>query len=184
MRPKRRHDQGWAPAKRRQRARSSGGGALVAAWRRWITLENQRLRLQPLVSKVGALLPAPREPRTLYDLVASLQPATRRCLIGVLAFGVVILTTWLFIFTPRGLIARTALADMIAAGEATNAAIEAENLALQAEIARLENDDEMIETVARNELNLALPDESIYRPREAGPPAYVLKVRAMTETAR
>lgn len=65
-----------------------------------------------------------------------------------------------------------------------NEAIIAKNQALRDEIARLDGDAETIEAMARNELNMAFPNESIYRPREEGPPAYVMNVRPMTETMR
>ena len=157
---------------------------LIATWRRWAAIRTQQLRLLPLVKKVGFFLPSPRQPRSLYDLVASLRPATRRRLIGVLSFSIFLLSIWLFILAPRGLITRTALAEMIAASVATNEAILAKNQALRDEIARLEDDVETIEAMARNELNMAFPNESIYRPREEGPPAYVMNVRPMTESVR
>jgi cell division protein FtsB len=159
-------------------------GLLIATWRRWAAIRAQRLRLLPLVKKVESYLPVPREPRSLYDLVASLQPPTRRCLIGVLSFGIFLLSIWLFIFAPRGLVTRTSLSEMIASSVAMNEAIIAKNQALREEIARLDGDAETIEAMARNELNMAFPNESIYRPREEGPPAYVMNVRPMTETMR
>ena len=169
---------------RRPPKRASRAGLLIATWRRWAAMRAQRLRLLPLVKKFESYLPSPRQPHSLYDLVAALRPATRRCLIGVLSFGIFLLSIWLFILAPRGLVTRTALSEMIATSVAMNEAILAKNEALRDEIARLEGDAETIEAMARNELNMAFPNESIYRPREDGPPAYVMNVRPMTESVR
>lgn len=120
-------------------------------------------------------LPGVRVPEA-YDLISRLSPVTRRQAIVALAATAVVLMAHLYIFAPRGLVARNKLHDMIETKREELAAAQAANRALATEIVALRDDTETIESIARNELSMARPQETIYRARRDTVPAYVLSM--------
>lgn len=112
---------------------------------------------------------------SLYALVSSVQPRTRRAFITCLAATLGVICCWLFIFAPKGLLARHELREVMEEKRTEIEDLKRGNQDLQRQIAMLAGDTDTIESIARNELNLALPGETIYRTlEEDGPPRYVL----------
>jgi cell division protein FtsB len=117
----------------------------------------------------------PRVP-TAYDLVAFIHPSLRGVLIASLSVTAFLLLGYVFVFSTKGLISRQKFGALIEARRAENDELRRANADLKLYIARLENDTETIEGFARNELNMVMPEESVYRVTPDGPPAYVLNV--------
>ncbi len=113
---------------------------------------------------------------TPYDIIAGFHPAFRRSLLAAMSATAACLIAYLFILSPHGMISRQKVKAMIAEKETELTRMRETNQALRNDIALLAGDTETIESVAREELNLAYPGESVYRERDSGPPAYVLNV--------
>lgn len=126
-------------------------------------------------SRSKSFLAAPGGEWSLYALVSLIQPRTRRALITCLATTLGVICCWLFIFAPKGLLARNELRGVMEEKRMEIEELKRGNQDLQRQIAMLAGDTDTIESIARNELNLALPGETIYRTlEEDGPPRYVL----------
>ncbi len=110
-----------------------------------------------------------------YGLIALVSPQSRRVLVIGLGITLALFCSWIFLFAPKGLIARNDLRATMSEKREEIEALKRTNRELQQQIAMLTSDTDTIESIARNELNLALPGETIYRTvREDGPPRYVL----------
>ncbi len=118
---------------------------------------------------------APRIP-SLYDLVSSVSPLSRKYAVVSMSLTLAVLMTHIYVFSSRGYIARGELREVIEGRMEKVEAARKVNAALTLEIAALKNDPETIEAIARNELSMARPRESIYRSRRDTLPAYVLSM--------
>lgn len=126
-------------------------------------------------ARARRLFPVPGREWSLYALVSLIPPRSRRALIMCMAATLSVICCWLFIFAPKGLLARNELRGVMEEKRREIEELKRGNRDLQHQIAMLAGDTDTIESIARNELNLALPGETIYRTfEEDGPPRYVL----------
>ncbi|RMH57028.1 MAG: septum formation initiator family protein [Candidatus Hydrogenedentota bacterium] len=123
--------------------------------------------------------PSPRRPQkrslSLYDIVSLIPPARRRRLIVSLLLLASFLCTYLYLFSPTGYLARHRLAGIVAREEEHVESLRRERDALATEVDRLTRDPHTIERLARDELNMAYPNETIYRLPDGSPPAFAMK---------
>lgn len=121
---------------------------------------------------------------SLYALIALLAPRTRRVMMIGLGITLATCCSWIFLFAPKGLMARNELRATMLEKHGEIETLKKTNRDLQQQIALLSSDTDTIESIARNELNLALPGETIYRTiREDGPPRYVLNPNTRSPAA-
>lgn len=131
-------------------------------------------RFEPRFNLVQPAMPSVAALPTAYDLVACLQPKTLQPLIAALFGTVVLVSSYIFVLSPQGYVARHELEDYIDARSRLADETLTRNVALSKQIAALEDDDVTIEEIARDALSMARADETIYRIAEEGPAAYVL----------
>lgn len=111
---------------------------------------------------------------TAYDMVSRLQPATRQTLIGALGVLLLFFATYLYVFSPTGYLARREVQKAIEAKELEIAEVRGAGRKLAQQLARLEKDSSTIEAIARNELSMVRPGETVYRMPNDSTPEYVL----------
>lgn len=110
-----------------------------------------------------------------------MAPRTRNALIATLGMTLLAISCWMFLFAPKGLLARNELRAEMMAKRTEIEELKQGNRALREQIVLLTSDTDTIESIARNELNLAMPGETVYRTwREEGPPRYVLNPGSVT----
>lgn len=100
---------------------------------------------------------------TLYDLVSWCSPGARRTSILTLGGIAACFSVYLFLFAPTGYLARMELEDLIEEKREVVADLEAEKRHLARQVELLKNDTHTIEAIARNELNMIKPGETLYR---------------------
>lgn len=118
-----------------------------------------------------------------YDIVSRIAPATRQSLTASLFLTALTLALYHYLLSPTGYLARRDIGKLIQAKEEAIAQIGRENLALAARTQALVTDSSTIERIARDELTMIRPDETIYRIPAEGPPEYVLNFNKDTTPA-
>lgn len=111
-----------------------------------------------------------------YTIFNKIAHETRRSAIVALGLTLFLLTVHIHVFAPKGLVDRNKVRDLIAARDAEITEATKQNDNLRKEIATLESDPAAIERMARNELSMAKPDETIYRTNRDTIPRYVLNL--------